>query len=223
MHMDHRAGSNRWILGMSGASGTVYARTLVREMITRIPEVELEIVCSDSSLRVMREEERIATSVHSVDLSKVFGVSSERVRVHNNRNIGASIASGSYPVAGMVILPCSMATVAAVASGLGDNLIRRAADVTLKEGRRLIVVPRETPLSMIQLENLLTLSRAGAMIVPAMPGFYHQPQTIQDLVDMMVEKVADLMGYQLGLIDRWKSDEQWPVRSVPCSVQGESV
>ncbi|MCB0358452.1 MAG: UbiX family flavin prenyltransferase [Bdellovibrionales bacterium] len=211
--MFERAGSHRWIVGVSGASGTVYARRLIESLLQHDERISLDIVFSEAALRVMREEEGIAASVSTLRDSLIDDALQSRATFHNNRDIGASIASGSSPVAGMVIVPCSMGTIAAVAAGLCDSLIRRAADVTLKEGRTLIVVPRETPLSPIQLENMLKLSRSGVSVLPAMPGFYHQPRTISDLVDMMVEKIADRMGYQLGLVERWKSSP-WPVASV---------
>ena len=116
----------------------------------------------------------------------------------------------------MVIVPCTMGTLAAVANGICDNLVQRAADVTLKEGRKLIMVPRETPLSAIHLENMLKLSRAGVRMVPAMPGFYHQPQSIDQLVDMMVMKILDQMGIHRDLVQRWGHDldQGSPLRSI---------
>lgn len=205
-----------WIIAVTGASGTVYARRLLQILLESIPGVEIELVFSEAGLRVMREEEGISAGVSSVKLKKLLGFDSSQVRIHNNRDIGASIASGSYPVSGMVIVPCSMRTLAAVSAGMAENLIHRAADVTLKEGRRLILVPRETPLSAIHLENMLRLSRLGVRILPAMPGFYHQPQSIQDLVDMMVMRIADQMGFQIDLSARWKADApHWPMHEVP--------
>jgi len=109
-----------------------------------------------------------------------------------------------------VVVPCSMATLGKIASGSGSNLVHRAAEVTMKEGRSLILVPRETPLSVIHLENMLKLARAGVRIVPAMPGFYHQPRSIEQLVEMMAMRIADQMGYQLPLAARWKTVEATP-------------
>ena len=127
--------------------------------------------------------------------------------LYNVKDIGARIASGSALFSGMVVVPCSMGTLGAISSGLCQNLIHRAADVTLKEGRKLILVPRETPLSAIHLENMLKLSRIGAVILPAMPGFYHQPVAISDLVDMLVMKILDQMGLSSNLVTRWKEHE----------------
>ena len=195
--------SQRWVIAITGASGTSYGRRLVQVLSESNPNIKIDLVISESALRVLREEENLRIAPHSVDLEQLIGSTSAQVTLHNNRDIGASIASGSYPAAGMVIVPCSMSTLAAVATGLAQNVVHRAADVALKEGRPLILVPRETPLSVIHLENMLTLSRAGAKLVPAMPGFYHQPQQIQELIDMMVMKIVDQMGIRIDLVNRW--------------------
>ncbi len=236
-----------WTIGISGASGTIYARRLVELVLNAVPDFPLDIVVTEAALRVMREEDGLPVSIGRLSLEQLIyptslptnssvelidnEISDERslvntefnenkvartatgkaptlrvanwgknVRFHSNRNIGASIASGSYLTAGMVILPCSMKTLAGVAHGYSDNLLQRAADVTLKEGRRLIMVPRETPFSEIHLENMLRLTRAGVRIVPAMPGFYQQPTSIMDLVDTVVSRVIDQMDQaQLAL------------------------
>ena len=203
----------RWVIGVSGASGTVYARQLMKVLLENDPEVHLEVVFSEAALRVMREEENIKTSINNVNLKEIVGFETDKITFHNNRDIGASIASGSIKTEGMVIAPCSMGTLGSVANGMAHNLMHRAADVTLKEGRKLIIVPRETPLSAIHLENMLKLSKIGVSIVPAMPGFYHQPESISDLVDMMVMKITDMMGYDFQSDNRWKSSN-WPIREV---------
>jgi 4-hydroxy-3-polyprenylbenzoate decarboxylase len=141
-------------------------------------------------------------------MRKLCGRDADNVYFYNPRDIGAKIASGSALFDGMVIVPCTMGTLGAIAHGICDNLIHRAADVTLKEGRKLVIVPRETPLSAIHLENMLSLTRVGARIVPAMPGFYHQPAQISDLVDMMVMKIFDQMGIRTDLVQRWKEHEK---------------
>ena len=192
-----------WIIAISGASGSIYGRRLIEAILELSPTHQVEVIVSEAALRVMREEENRAVSIGKLSAEQLIGKADERIIVHSNRNIGASIASGSYPVEGMAICPCSMNTLAAVAHGISENLIQRAADVTLKEGRRLILVPRETPLSAIHLENMLTLNRAGARIVPAMPGFYHEPKSIAELVDMMVMKILDQMGIESELVSRW--------------------
>jgi len=135
--------------------------------------------------------------------ARQFNASEGQLRVFGREEWFAPVASGSNPPDAMVICPCSMGTLAAVACGLADNLIERAADVMLKERRPLILVPRETPLSAIHLENMLRLSRAGAVILPANPGFYHHPDSVQDLVDFVVARVLDLLRVQHRLMPRW--------------------
>jgi 4-hydroxy-3-polyprenylbenzoate decarboxylase len=209
--------SKRWIIGITGASGTIYARKLLRALVEHVPGLRLDVVVSQAALRVMHDEDGLTASIRSLTPELLVGFPTEAIEVfsgqeerplvvHNNRNIGASIASGSYPTEGMVIVPCSMKTLAAVACGYGENLIARAADVVIKEQRKLILVPRETPLSAIHLENMLKLSRLGVSIVPAMPGFYNRPRTIDDLVDMMVMRIVDQMGLRIDIAPRWKAD-----------------
>ncbi len=205
-----------WIIAVTGASGTVYARRLIAVLLKEIPEVELEVVFSEPALRVMREEEGLKVSPNTLKIAEVLELDTPRVRIHNNRDIGASIASGSYPTSGMVVVPCSMSSLAAIAHGYAENLIHRAADVVIKERRKLILVPRETPLSEIHLRNMLDLVRLGAQMVPAMPGFYHQPKTIDDIVEMMVMRIIDQMGLRVEIASRWKIPQsehsQWPVQ-----------
>jgi 4-hydroxy-3-polyprenylbenzoate decarboxylase len=206
--------NHRWIIGITGASGTIYARRLIGAVVEHLPEVELDVVVSGAAMRVLAEEEGLVAARGRLTAELLAGSASPAVSVyrdrppyaltlHEHRDIGASIASGSYPARGMVIAPCSMKTLAAVAHGYADNLISRAADVTIKERRPLILVPRETPLSVIHLQNMLRLAKLGAAIVPAMPGFYQRPATIGDLVDLMVMRILDQMGYQVDLAARW--------------------
>ena len=191
----------KWIIALTGASGLRYGLRLIQVAAHLLDEVH--IVFSEAALRVLAEEERIRISPRTFASLNMFGGSSAKLFVHNNKDIGAVIASGSMLSDGMVIVPCSMGTLAAVSHGLCQNLIHRAADVTLKERRNLIIVPRETPLSAIHLENMLTLSKMGVAVVPAMPGFYHEPKSIDDLVDMMVMKIMDQMGLENDLVKRW--------------------
>jgi flavin prenyltransferase len=135
-------------------------------------------------------------------------VPTDRLHYHHFRNFQAGIASGSFLTSGMVICPCSMGTVAAIAHGLSQNLIHRAADVHLKEKRKLILVPRETPLHLIQLRNLTACAEAGAVILPAMPAFYTMPQTLEDAVDFIVGRICDQLGVEHDLLPRWGSDPQ---------------
>jgi len=200
----------RWIIAITGASGVVYARALMRGLLAHVPSLKLDLVISDAGLRVLREEESLKISANDPDLELLVGSNYGRVAFHHAQDIGAAIASGSVPLKGMVVVPCSMATLGKIASGSGSNLVHRAAEVTVKEGRSLILVPRETPLSVIHLENMLKLARAGVRIVPAMPGFYHQPRSIEQLVEMMAMQIADQMGYQTPLAARWKTVEATP-------------
>lgn len=190
-----------WIVALSGASGMPYAVRLL-QVLSGLP-VELHIIVSEAATRVLRDECGIHFSYRQMELKTLIGLSSRQAHFYHPGDIAAPIASGSFPVDGMVIIPCSMNTLAATACGISGNLIQRAADVTLKEGRKLVLVPRETPLSAIHLKNMLRMSRAGAVILPAMPGFYHRPVSLPQLVDMLVMKVLDHMGLPSSIAPRW--------------------
>ena len=194
--------NQRWIIGVTGASGVRYALRLLEVLPQLVGEVH--VVFSDAALRVLNDEEGVAMSPAALGYEKLFNTSAPNVTFYNSRDIGARIASGSMLATGMVVIPCSMATLGALAHGIPSHLVHRAADVTMKEGRKLILVPRETPLSQIHLQNLLTLSRCGVTIVPAMPGFYTQPSSVGELVDQFVMKVLDSMGVEHSLGQRWK-------------------
>ena len=187
----------RIVMGITGASGAPYARRLAQCLCR--PDLELHLVISPAGRRVLVDELQIP----KVTIEQLIGCKPDNVTLHPHADIGAAIASGSQLTAGMVICPCSSHTLAAIAGGLGDNLVTRAALVTLKEARRLILVTRETPLSPIEIENMARLSRAGAIIVPASPGFYHRPQAIDDLVDFVVARVLDLLALPHDLGQRW--------------------
>jgi 4-hydroxy-3-polyprenylbenzoate decarboxylase len=162
-------------------------------------------VISDAGWRVLKEETGWETSKRTEALFAAFGEAAGdgRLTYHPLGDIGASIASGSFVCEGMVVIPCSMGSLAAIAHGASTNLLTRAADVMLKEGRPLLVVPRETPLNAIHLENMLKLARLGVRIIPAMPAFYHGPQTLDDMVGFLVGKVMDNMGISNNLYNRW--------------------
>jgi 4-hydroxy-3-polyprenylbenzoate decarboxylase len=194
-----------YTLAITGASGAVYGVTLLDRLAAAGHDVAL--VVSPDGVTVVKEETGIDWSGDVARVRRAFD------RRYNGRvtwwepgNFYAPIASGSHLGDGMIIAPCSMKTAAAVAHGLSASLIERAADVTLKERRPLIVVPRETPLSSIHLENLLTLSRAGAHVVAAMPAFYHHPKSIDDLVAFVVGRVLDHLGIAHDLVPRWGAD-----------------
>lgn len=186
-----------YIVAITGASGIIYGVRLVQALTEQ--SVPVELVISDTAKVVAREE-------LGIDLAGT--VPQNFVHLHDFKDFTAPIASGSYPVEGMVVIPCSMGTLGAIASGLSQNLIHRAADCTIKEGRKLVLVPRETPLSAIHLENMLKLSRLGVRIVPAMPAFYSNQQSIQEIVDFMVGKVLDQMGIPHTLFPRWVGSNQ---------------
>jgi flavin prenyltransferase len=193
------------VVAITGASGALYAvRTLAALMAAGC---RVELVVSDFGRRLLRDELGEAAAVDRLEtyLADRYG---EDVRVgalkaYSNRDLGAPIASGSHGSRGMVIVPCSMKTLAGVANGLSRNLVERAADVMLKEQRRLVVVPRETPMSLPQLRNMVLCAEAGAMILPAMPAFYQQPKSLDDLADFMAGKILGALGSEHALYPMW--------------------
>ena len=180
------------VVGITGASGSIYALRLID--VLKEAGHEVHAVVTDSGWQVLEYE----CKVTHADLQARVDM------LYDNANVGAAIASGSFQVDAMAVLPCSMKTVASIAHSLSDNLLTRAADVMLKEGRKLVLVPRETPMHAIHLENLLKLAQLGVKIVPAAPGFYHRPQTIAELVDMLVGKICDQLGVEAELFPRWQ-------------------
>lgn len=195
--------TGRWIISLTGASGMRYALHLLTKL-NQHPEVsELLVIVSEAAHRVLQEEENLKLSFSSLSSAALLGCESRKIRFLSPRDIAAPIASGSFPSDGMVIVPCSMATLAAVSHGIQQNLIHRAADVILKERRNLIIVPRETPLSAVHLENMLKLSNLGVQVVAAMPGFYHNPKSIDDLIDMQCMKIMDCMRLSNDAARRW--------------------
>lgn len=196
--------TGRWIVGISGASGAVYGVSLVRWLLDHGYQVEL--IITDAGWRVLQDEQGWIASKRADMLKLHFPESGEgagKLVYHPIQDIGASIASGSYLTDGMAIVPCSMGSLSAIAHGMSGNLLQRTADVMLKEGRKLVIMPRETPLSAIHLENMLKLSRLGAAIVPAMPAYYNKPETIDDIVRFMVGKSLDAMGLDNHIYSRW--------------------
>ena len=194
------------VVAVTGASGSPYAVRLLEVLLRAGRSVHLSI--SPAAVQVAERElgrtvrlepdlfdPRILLPDPSLDLS--------RLCYHHFRDFGAGIASGSFLTAGMAVCPCSLGTLAAVAHGLSDNLIHRAADVHLKERRKLVLVPRETPLGLVQLRNMVAVAEAGAVVLPAMPGFYHAPRTVSDLVDFVVARVCDQLGVEHRLASRW--------------------
>ncbi len=196
-------------VAITGASGAIYAyRTLIHLCASANVE-RINLIMSDASLIVARVE--LGFDLRDLNQSSVnawleLPADSKLVRPHRIDNLAAAPASGSYMQAGMIIVPCSMGTLGAIASGAGNNLIHRAADVTLKEGRKLVIVPREAPYNQIHLENMLRLSNAGARIIPASPSFYHRPQTIEELVDHLVFRILDQFNLGDAQRTRWNGE-----------------
>lgn len=197
--MSERA-SRPIVVAITGASGAPYAVRLLEALVAARRPVSL--IVSDHGLRLLQTETTL-TSVDDLRMQVGRAAWDSAVRVYDDRDRGAGPASGSARSAGMVICPCSMGTISAIAAGSSRSLVERAADVTLKERRRLIVVPRETPYSAIHLENMLTLTRAGAVVLPASPGFYHRPAGIDDLVNFVVARVLDHLDIEHDLVPRW--------------------
>ena len=194
------------VLAMSGASGAPYGVRLLEVFLEAGRRVHLTM--SPSAVDVLEQELDRKVKLDRFELVDLLGESAARalpgqVAYHDYRNFHAGIASGSFLTEGMVICPCSMGTVAAIAHGLSQNLIHRAADVHLKERRRLILVPRETPLSAVQLRNLTICAESGAVVLPAMPAFYTRPKTLQDSVDFIVGRICDQLGVEHKLLKRW--------------------
>jgi 4-hydroxy-3-polyprenylbenzoate decarboxylase len=188
--------------GITGASGAPYAVRLLRALNDSGTPVRL--IVSGYGLRLLAEE----TAIDGIDALRAATGDWSRLELYDSLDRGATPASGSAPSAGMVVCPCSMGTLASIAAGTSRNLVERAADVALKERRPLILVPRETPLSLIHLENMTRLTRAGATIMPAAPGFYHRPQSIDDMLDFVVARILDHLGVDHRLGKRWKSGEE---------------
>jgi flavin prenyltransferase len=192
-------------VAVTGASGAIYAtRTLAALLASG---VHVELVVSDYGKRLLRDELGDRATVERLlpFLSEKYGVDVKTgsMTVYSNRDLGATIASGSHGCSGMVIVPCSMKTLAGVAHGLSRNLVERAADVMLKERRPLVIVPRETPMSLPQLKNMVLCAEAGAMILPAMPAFYQLPRTLDDLADFMAGKILSALGFEHQLFPAW--------------------
>ena len=196
-------------LALTGASGMPYGIRLLECLLKA--KVRVYLLYSQAAQIVARQEMDLSLPARAKDAAEFFSLRFDaapgQLQVFGREEWFAPVASGSNPADAMVVCPCTMGTLAAIAAGMADNLIERAADVALKEARRLILVARETPLSAIHLENMLKLSRAGAIILPANPGFYHHPQTAQDLVDFVVARVLDHVGIDHGLMPRWGETE----------------
>lgn len=194
------------VLAVTGASGSPYAIRLLEVLLAGGSTVHLTF--SPAAVQVFDREVGRPMGLDNFDPETFLGAASVDRRnlfYHHYRDFSAGIASGSFRTDGMVICPCSMGTLAAVAHGVSENLIHRAADVHLKERRKLILVPRETPLGLVQLRNMTAVTEAGAVVLPAMPGFYHRPKSISDLIDFVVARICDQLGVDVDLSARWGS------------------
>ncbi len=192
-------------VAITGASGALYAVRTVAALLEHA--IQVELIVSDYGRRLLRDElgEQVGPERLTSFLAQKYGagVSAGTLMLHSNRDMGATLASGSHRCSGMVIVPCSMKTLAGVAHGLSRSLIERAADVMLKERRPLVIVPRETPMSLPQLRNLVSCAEAGAMVLPAMPAFYQLPRTLDDLADFMAGKILSALGLEHALYPAW--------------------
>lgn len=195
-----------WVVGITGASGVIYARRLLEELLGR--GIDVDLIVSNSARVVLRDEEKadLSDDTWRTDLGRWLDVDPdalERVRWWAPDDMAAGPSSGSYRTHGLLVVPCSMGTLAAIAHGLSQTLVQRAAAVHLKEGRPTILLFRETPLSRVHLTNLLAAHDAGARVLPAAPGFYHRPTEVTELVDFVVGRVLDVAGIEHDLYRRW--------------------
>ena len=199
------------VLAITGASGAPYAVRLLEVLLRAGRTVHL--TASPAAVEVLATELGRTLDLDRFDPAALLGPVADggdlaRLRYHHYLDFRAGIASGSFLTAGMAVCPCSMGTLSAVARGASENLIQRAADVHLKERRRLVLVPRETPLGLVQLRNMVAVAEAGAVVLPAMPGFYSKPQRVQDLVDFVVGRVCDQLGVEHRLFERWGNTKE---------------
>ncbi|MDD7794686.1 UbiX family flavin prenyltransferase [Clostridium sp. 'White wine YQ'] len=185
------------LIGITGASGSLYAKRLIEELLQK--DIFVYIVASDNGKKVMEYETSINLETWVYSLKEKY----KNIQLEDIDNMFSNVASGSYKLDGVIIIPCSMGTLGEISNGISKNLIARAADVALKERRNLIIVPRETPFNTIHLENMLKLSKMGATILPAMPGFYHKPETLEDLVNFVIGKILDYLSIENDLFKKW--------------------
>jgi flavin prenyltransferase len=206
MSTDDRSSRRSITVAITGASGALYAVRTLAALLER--GCHLELVVSDYGRRLLRDELGEAAAVDRLAdyLVSKYGsdVRNGSTTLYSNKDLGARIASGSQGCEGMVVVPCSMKTLAGIAHGLSRNLVERAADVMLKERRPLVIVPRETPMSLPQLRNMVLCAESGAMVMPAMPAFYQMPQTLDDLADFMAGKILSALGFEHQLYPAWK-------------------
>ncbi|MEW9122937.1 MAG: flavin prenyltransferase UbiX [Thermotaleaceae bacterium] len=188
----------RILVGITGASGSIYGIRLIEELLKK--NIYTHILCTENGKKVIEYETALNINKWISELKEIY----PHVKLEDIHNLFSGVASGSYSLDAVVILPCSMGTLAEISCGLSKNLLTRAADVALKENRKLIVCPRETPLNTIHLENMLKLSKLGATILPPMPGFYHRPSSLENLVNFVVGKILDYLSIDNQLFNKWE-------------------
>ena len=191
----------RYLLCITGASGAIYGIRLLQALV-RSAEAEIHLVASQWGQRVIQEETGMTLAAH------LHAMGQEKLHLHSPDDLAAPVSSGSFRLDATLIVPCSLGTAGAMASGVVQNLVHRAGAVALKEGWPLVLVPRESPLSLVALRNLLALKEAGAVILPASPGFYGKPASVEDLVDQIVVKICDAIGVALPSAHRWKEKSE---------------
>src|SRR5581483_9444108 len=200
--MSAKPSARRLVVAITGASGAPYAVRFLQEAVRHYGEIFVAI--SDQALQVLSLETGRAVHARSLSAETLLGFPTPVLKFVDKRDYFSPPASGSFRHDGMVIVPCSMGTAARIANGISDDLVTRAADVCLKEGRKLILVPRETPWNLIHLRNLTRLAEAGATILPAAPGFYHRPRSIEDLIDHVVGRILQQLGIEQTLTPQWQ-------------------
>jgi flavin prenyltransferase len=202
--------TTRFFVGLTGASGHAYAEALLKALVAAGHDVDVSV--TSAGAKVLRHELGVEAGDHGEKLAANLAAwlgqeTAQRMRAFRSDAVEAPPSSGTSLTGGVILCPCSMGTLARVSVGFSSNLVERAADVALKEGRRLLLVPRETPLSVVHLENMLRMARLGAIVLPAMPGFYHHPRTKADLVNHVVGKILDRLGVENAVGARWKGLE----------------
>lgn len=204
--MPEKQPARRLVVAITGASGAPYAVRFLQEAIPHYAEIY--VAASDQALQVISLETGRAVTAQSLSAETLLGFPTPVLKFVDKKDYFSPPASGSFRHDGMVIVPCSMGTAARIANGISDDLITRAADVCLKERRKLILVPRETPWNLIHLRNLTQLAEAGAVILPAAPGFYHRPQTLDDLIAHVVGRILQQLGIEQQLVPQWQYTEE---------------
>ena len=195
-------------VGVTGASGAILAQKALELLVADARVTRVHLVVTETGQRLFAQELGISSGDLQQLVSRILGRPSEKIEILPNKDVGAAIASGSYEVDAMLVVPCSMSTLASIANGLSDDLVGRAADVMLKEGRKLVLCVRDTPLSRVHLENMLRAQQAGSVIMPVIPVFYDQPRTIDDLVTQYVCRVLTRIGLPQEKMYRWTGTQQ---------------